>query len=226
MYVLLGLSVIMGAVTETLNLKSTFGQKSVDYKQVWSTYLTEPIQNVSGSATIRPLGSPTAPVHLVVFSSFQCPSCKVFATSLKELGKKYGDHLRISFKNFPLSESCNPRLIGNTQPRSCQAALAALAANNQHRFWEFHDLLFQSDLAEDEAALLGLAQKAGLDINVWEHDRKSDTTMNQLQEDINLGNALNTNATPTVFINGRHVTNFQEQALVFIIENELKRNKQ
>lgn len=216
----MGFLVILGGVVEYVYLKTAFGPKPINLQEVSKKFQTQPIHTFPKSF-IPPQGSESAPVQLVVFSSFQCPSCKVFASVLVDFKKKFGDELCISFKNFPLSESCNPRLLGDMQPQACQAALAAIAANQQNKFWAYHDKLFDSELKDDERTLSQIATSIDLDMTSWNRDRSSEATLDQLKEDINLGNSLGLNATPTVFINGRKAENIQEAALLFLIQHEL-----
>lgn len=109
------------------------------------------------------------------------------------------------------------------QPQSCDAAFAALAAHRQNRFWNYHDQLFDSDLADDEKTLTSIAKNMGLNMEKWEQDRHSDEVKKQLSEDVKAGYLTAINGTPSVFINGRQVSSLQEKVLDFVIENELKK---
>jgi hypothetical protein len=62
------------------------------------------------------------------------------------------------------------------QPQSCNAAFAAIAAQQQNLFWDYHDQLFQSDLNFDETTFKSIAEKIGLNIGKWETDRQSAIT--------------------------------------------------
>src|SRR5215831_4104339 len=75
-----------------------------------------------------------AEVTIVVFSDFQCPFCRQFAPSLREVEKNgvEGARTKVEFRNFPL----------DFHPRAQLAAQAAMAASKQGKFWEMHDLLF------------------------------------------------------------------------------------
>src|SRR5438105_193491 len=73
-------------------------------------------------------------VSIQIFSDFQCPYCKRFAPAAREMESKgvEGVRTKVEFKNFPLSFHPNAQL----------AAQAAMAAAEQGKFWEMHDLLF------------------------------------------------------------------------------------
>ena len=107
------------------------------------------------------------------------------------------------------------------QPQSCDVAIAALAAQRQQKFWNFHDKIFESNLAGDEKTLADIAKTIGVDILKWNNDRNSSEVYKQLSDDIQLANKLGINATPTVFINGRKVNNSQERVVDFLIQLEL-----
>lgn len=215
--------IIAGGLSEYFILKLAFDKKyEVNITEVQKAFQNEPKYDIPLNPASPILGSVTAPVQLIVFSSFQCPSCKSFAPMLEHLYKKFGGKISITFKNFPLSNKCNPGLEDDMQPQSCDAALASLAAQDQNLFWKYHDLVFNSNLALDEKALESFAISAGLNIEKWRNDKQSDSTMMKLMADIQIANQLGINATPTVFIDGRKVSNFQESALIFLIEAALK----
>jgi protein-disulfide isomerase len=219
------IGIIVGGISEYGILRYSFGQKNkVKLTELQKSFESEKVYPIPVNSTSPLVGSLKAPVQVVVFSSFECPACKLFATTLKELHNKFGEKIGISFKNFPLSNTCNPRLADNMQPNSCNAALAAIAAQNQNRFWEYHDQLFNSDLHEGSTVLNSIATTIGLDKSKWEADMHSETVKEKLTTDIILANQLGINATPTIYINGKKVSSFQESALSFLIENELKKH--
>jgi protein-disulfide isomerase len=197
--------------------------RSINLDEIAKNFQNETVYNFPKSDSSLFLGSVGAPVQLTVFSSFQCPACKAFAHSLENVHKKFGKNIGITFKNFPLSSACNPKMKYDMQPRSCEAAYAAIAADRQNRFWNYHDQLFQSNLAADEKTLSSIARNMGLNMEKWEYDRHSDEVKARLSEDIKKAYEIGINATPSVFINGRKVTNIQEPILNFIIQNELEK---
>ena len=107
------------------------------------------------SATRRCKGPKNAPVTIVEFSDFQCPFCGRVVPTLKQLEEQYKGKVRVAFKNQPLPFHPNAR----------PAAEAALAANEQGKFWEMHDKLFANQQALDRAALEKYAQELGLDMD-------------------------------------------------------------
>jgi protein-disulfide isomerase len=146
-----------------------------------------------GNAPSR--GPANAPVTLVAWSDFECPFCGRAAPTMKALEEEYRGRLRIAFKQQPLPMHPHARL----------AATAALAANEQGKFWEMHDLLFANQRALDRTALEGYAQQLGLDLKSFRaalDGGKFDARMNAEMAE---GSKIGASATPTFFVNGRPV---------------------
>jgi protein-disulfide isomerase len=80
-------------------------------------------------------GNPDADVELVEYSDFQCPACSAMYPVVKELMVEHGDKIRFEYRHFP---------IERIHPYAVQAAVAAEAAGQQGKFYEFHDLLFEN----------------------------------------------------------------------------------
>ncbi|MDQ1283987.1 MAG: oxidoreductase [Patescibacteria group bacterium] len=78
-------------------------------------------------------GNKDAKAKIVVFSDFQCPYCKVFYKSLRDVMNQYSEKAQFAFKEFPL-DSIHPQANG--------AALAAACAQEQGKFWEYADILY------------------------------------------------------------------------------------
>ncbi|HKD07840.1 MAG TPA: thioredoxin domain-containing protein [Bryobacteraceae bacterium] len=167
-------------------------------------------------------GSVSAPVQLVVFSSFQCPGCQQFVAVAEQLQRDFPRELTILYKHFPLGKGCNSELAFDLQPRACAAAYAAEAANRQGAFWPYHDRLFTS-LLDGEAQLNDAARAAGIDGEKWDIDRQSSGVKAKVKEDIRLGIASGVDATPAVFLNGRRLKQFNLPLLEAAISREAAR---
>jgi protein-disulfide isomerase len=168
------------------------------------------------------LGSSSAPVRLVVFSSFQCPACRTFAGVAHRLNQQFPNAMQIIFKNYPLGKQCNPDLVREMQPRACAAAFAAEAANRQGEFWQYHDGIFlHSSLLGTEPELQRIARTSGLDMPRWESDRRSPLIETRVKEDIGLGHLLGINGTPAIFLDGRRVPATSLPILETLIKREI-----
>ena len=103
-----------------------------------------------------------------------------------------------------------------------QAAIAALAAEKQGRFWEFHDLLFKDYSRLSEEKVREIAQQLNLDMEKFEKDRKDPQIMTMINRDIAEGNQAGVRGTPTVFINGRLLRNRSMAGFDELIDKALK----
>jgi predicted DsbA family dithiol-disulfide isomerase len=143
------------------------------------------------------LGSQSAPVTLIEFSDFECPFSAKAAKALAELAAKYPDRIRVVFRQFPLSYHLHAK----------QAAIAALAAHQQGKFWEYYQLLFANQSGLEEAALEGYAKRLKLDLPKFRAAVNDPKLAEQLESDIRMGKEVDVQGTPTVFVNGKRVKN-------------------
>ncbi|WP_167505985.1 DsbA family protein [Desulfosediminicola flagellatus] len=126
--------------------------------------------------------------------------------------KQNKETVKIVFKNLPL------KIHDQAQP----AALAALAAWKQGKFWEYHDMLFaQKKITPDSFEII--AKKLDLNMEKFRLDVNSDDLKKHLNGDMVEAQQLNITGTPSIFINGRKlkqrsVSGFQQQ-----IDEELKK---
>ncbi len=150
-----------------------------------------------GSAPTK--GPENAPITIVEFSDFQCPFCSRVVPTMNQLIKSYPGKIRLAFRQNPLP----------FHKDALSSAKAALAANEQGKFWPMHDLLFenQKDLSDDN--LRKLAKKIGLDMSKFEKDWKSDKFDAQIMKDINFAKNNKATGTPAFFINGVLVSGAQ-----------------
>ena len=149
-------------------------------------------------------GPEDAKVTVVEFSDFQCPYCSRAATAVDQIKEKYGTRVRFVFRQFPLPMHENAR----------GAAEAALAANAQGKFWEFHDKMFQNQSKLSRDSLESLAKEAGLDVAAFKKALDSKTYAADVDADLKLGESVAVNGTPTMFINGARVQNPSDFAAI------------
>jgi protein-disulfide isomerase len=181
-------------------------------------YLTKPkapiVEIAAGDSPFA--GKADAKVTLIEFSDFECPFCSKGAKIVDQLKKKYGNKLKVVFKNFPLPFHKN----------AMNAANAALCANEQDskKFWKMHDHLFENQSKLDEKSLEEAAKKVGLDMAKYKECYASKRHQNKIEADKKLGQDSGVKSTPTFFVNGRMVSGavpvdkFSE-----IIDEELKK---
>ena len=161
------------------------------------------------------MGPPHAPVTVVVFSDFQCPYCAKVGALLEYALEHNPETVRVVFKQFPLS----------FHKYAQAAAIASLAANNQGKFWEYHDLLFQNGKELNDQKLEALAKEAGLNMKRFRADIKNELLSDRVTQDIQEGQRNGVRGTPTIFVNGRGLDERNPQGLQKLIDQELARTK-
>ncbi|MFY0575369.1 DsbA family protein [Cystobacter fuscus] len=144
-------------------------------------------------------GSADALVTLVEFSDYQCPFCSRANATVEQLQKDYGNKLRVVMKQNPLS----------FHPRAKPASVAALAAGEQGKYWEYHEKLFANAKALEDKDLEGYAEDVGLDLNRWKADLTNPKFSAIIDRDQALAGKLGANGTPAFFINGRFLSGAQ-----------------
>ena len=159
-------------------------------------------------------GGEAAPVTIVAFSDFHCPFCKRVNPTLAQVMSRYGDRVRLVFRDFPLDK---------LHPQARRAAEAGRCAKDQGKFWEYHDLLFANAPSADSDALTTYARQAGLDVPGFERCISSSTHAAAVQRDIDEAIRLGLTGTPNFFINGRPLVGAQPlESFVRMIDEELR----
>lgn len=104
-----------------------------------------------------------------------------------------------------------------------QAATAALAANKQGKFWEFHKKLFESISSLSDAKVQEIATQLGLDMDKFNKDLKDPAIQNIITRDLQEGTAAGVRGTPTIFVNGLPLANRSIEGFEQAIKQELKK---
>lgn len=138
-------------------------------------------------------GGATAPVTIVEFSDFECQFCGRAVETLKKVEEKYGNDVRIVFRDYPLA-------MHRTAKR---AAEAGHCANDQGKFWEMHDKLFAKGGPSSEGEIFRYAVQVGLDQEVFRTCMTSGKFREAWKPAMDEASRLGVQSTPTFFINGR-----------------------
>jgi len=160
-------------------------------QQLFQRVVGEPSNIIRQSPTT---GSPDRQIILAEFSDFQCPFCSRAHTTVKEFMAKHQDTVTLTYKHFPLQQ---------IHPEALPAAKASWAAQQQGKFWEFHDQLFTQQNRLGEALYTEIAQKLGLNLDQFNTDRNSKAAEDAVLADFQLGRELGIEGTPAFFINDR-----------------------
>jgi len=127
------------------------------------------------------------------FSDFQCPFCAKALETVQQFMAKSQDRVTLVYKHFPLT---------NIHPNAEPAALAAWAAQQQKKFWEFHDGLFENQKNLGEELYISLATKLNLNLEKFNSDRQSEAAKKAIKKDVELGMAIGVPGTPFFVMNG------------------------
>ena len=144
-------------------------------------------------------GSKDALVTIVEFSDFECPFCGRANPTIKQIQDNYGDKVRIVWKNNPLSFHKNAPL----------AHEYAVAAAEQGKFWELHDVLFDNHKALQADKLDGYAEKAGVDLPRLKKYLATGKAKAIIKADQVLAGKVGARGTPNFFVNGVQITGAQ-----------------
>lgn len=136
-------------------------------------------------------GPTNAPVTIVEFSDFGCPYCRRAATTLEQVLETYGEKVHLVYRHYPL------------QPNSQRAAEAASCANENGKFWPYHDLLFANQDAHADTDLKRYAKDVGLDEQTFATCLDSGRGTEVVERDTADGDAAGVTGTPSFFVNGR-----------------------
>jgi protein-disulfide isomerase len=158
-------------------------------------------------------GPEDAAVTVVEFSDFHCPFCRRVQPTLQELLAKYPTQVRLVYKHMPLD---------SLHPRARRAAEASWCAQQQGRFWEYHDALYADGSAGTDPELTALAQRTGLDMAAFGACLAGDEAAAVVQRHVEEGARFGVSGTPGFFVNGRFLSGAQPlENFVRVIEEEL-----
>jgi protein-disulfide isomerase len=179
-----------------------------------SFYKVTPIYNID--IDNQPyVGAADAPVTIIVYDNYQCSACKRFSGFISDVLKHYAEQVRVVIKFYP-----NPK-----DELAKKAAAAAMAAQMQGKFWDFHKALFENQADLDGDKILFIANNLALDIDKFKTDMKSQDVTAFIDRNLDEGKKLRIGVTPTVIINGKHLERNDYARLIGAIETELKKKR-
>ena len=149
--------------------------------------------SVLANAPVR--GSPDAVVSITEFADFQCPYCASARNTLDQVLREYPHKVKLVFRNFPL----------DFHPDSMLAHRASLAAGEQGKFWEMHDLIYSHQRAMKRDDLFSMARSLGLDMDRFATDLQSEKVQRAISADREEGKRQGVNGTPTFYVDGQQL---------------------
>jgi protein-disulfide isomerase len=175
-----------------------------------------PVVRIAVSTDGAPVrGAANAPVTIVEFTDFHCPFCKTVIPTLQELATKYGDKVKLVFRDLPIDQ---------LHPGARKAHEAARCADEQGKFWAYHDVLFDKAPRTSAEDLKAYARQVGLDLAKFDQCVASGKPAAMVQRDIDEGARLGIRGTPVFFINGELFMGAQPlENFARVIDRELAR---
>ncbi len=194
--------ILVVAVVVILALGSNRSAPSITSTPIAITPLARPQAN--GLA----MGNPDATVRIDVWEDFQCPRCDDYTHTVEnKLIETYISQGKVYyvFHQYPFIDN----KVGGKESK--QAANASMCANEQGRFWDYHDMLFANWNGEGEGAfndkrLISFAEMLGLDMQAFNTCFKANQYKDQINKDYQAGISAGVNGTPSVFVNNKEVT--------------------
>jgi protein-disulfide isomerase len=142
------------------------------------------------------LGPADAPVTLVEYGDFECPTCKQAAPAVRLLLQRFSDRVCFAYRHFPLE---------GPHPHALLAAEAAECAASQGKFWEMHQLLFEHQQHLESPDLHGYARRLELDMHRFERELAGHEHLPKVREHMQGGERSHVRGTPGFFLNGKIV---------------------
>jgi protein-disulfide isomerase len=144
-------------------------------------------------ATDHVRGALHAPISVIEYGDFECPSCSLAVESIKQLQTRFPQRVRVAFRHFPLEDA---------HPHALLAAEAAEAAAAQGRFWEMHDLLFRHQTHLALPDLMRYAVALGLDVAQFAVSVDDHIYLQRVREHVESGRKAHLRSTPAFYVNG------------------------
>lgn len=137
-------------------------------------------------------GAEDAPITIVEFSDFECPFCSRVLPTIDQVMKEYKGKVKLAFRHNPLPFHKN----------AVPAHKAAMAAQEQGKFWEYHDKLFQNQKALTQENFVKWAKELGLNVEQFKKDMEKSAYEKRMKEDMQFAKTHGATGTPAFFING------------------------
>jgi protein-disulfide isomerase len=203
------------------------GLRQLKRQQVLQTYV-DSLRRAAGTVVLlsppkfdlapsleRVRGDARAPIVITEFGDFQCPFCARAQPTVHQLLEKYGGKVKVAFRDFPLTQ---------IHPRAQAAAEAARCADEQGKFWDYHDRLYDNQARLADADLLSHASAIGLNTQRFSACLAGGGHKQQVNADLMEAKSLGLTGTPAFFINGIFLSGAQPlAAFEKIIDDELVR---
>jgi protein-disulfide isomerase len=206
---------IVQALTQRAKQQRSQELRAVLFAEAGVEILIQPPRVEVAIADGTPFRGPAdAPIVLIEYTDFQCPFCTRVQPTLDALMKRYDGQIRHVFKNLPLPMHAEAQLAG----------AASLCAQDQGKFWEYHDWLFANQRTLSRDSMVAKAGDFGMDAEVFTGCIDKGTYLAVVRADMAEANSFGITGTPGFLINGRVLTGAQPiEEFEGIIDQELER---
>lgn len=184
-------------------------------------------QVISGDFT---KGLAESALQIVEFSDFECPHCQQLGAALIRFAKEFPGAFEVVHKDFPLDSSCNKYSAG-MHVGACKAAEFARCGGEQGKFWVIADFFYNSGVPEGKTErevtqkLFSLCDSFALDEDAMHECMSSGRQLEKIKKDTDLGEALQLQGTPSVWINGKLLSTPHPDVVREIIESSVNQSK-
>jgi predicted DsbA family dithiol-disulfide isomerase/uncharacterized membrane protein len=205
-----------------------FQRPDIDIDNFMRAHYRQPAVEVNVNPDTPVWGNPDAPVTIVEFGDFQCPSCQQAAFHLRPSLFEFHDDVRLYYMHYPLDNTINTDMQRQLHVNAGIAAKAAVCAAERDDFWEYHDDVFRNQATLNRNMLVQFAEDRGWDVGAFNACLDSAETTERVTEDIAEGHRIGVGSTPTVIVNGRKIagTYWRSSEVVrTLVREELERSR-
>ena len=149
-------------------------------------------------------GPADAPIKVVEFADFMCGGCQAASHALRAYFAQQGPDINLTFKNFPLEQTCNPGIGRTVHSGACELALGSICASELGMFWPYHDRIFArawERATREDVVTNGVA--VGMNKAKLEACLASPEAQSKLAIQVKEGFEANVKITPTLIVNGK-----------------------
>jgi protein-disulfide isomerase len=192
-------------------------------QNVTTHFAQEPIK-VQIAADTPMEGNKDAKVTIHEFADFQCPACAQASLRIRELMKDYSKYIKVYYQHYPLDNTINPVLKNQIHVNAGMAAKAGVCANAKGKFWEFANNVFDHQDALSKEMVVKTASDYGMDATEFTACMEAPETTQKVKDDLARGKAAGVSSTPSLYVNGRLVDQWDKiDILKRIVQEELRR---
>jgi len=168
-------------------------------------------------------GAEDAPFVFLEVSDFECPFCSLRGAILLRLMRHFEGLVKIYFLNFPLDDKCNRTIKDKFHNNACLSAKYAICADQEGKFWPYHDYLFKHQKQISKEWLHSSIKHFNFNQEKFAACLK-DYASDKLNQELERGYQLNITYTPTIFLNNKKISDLvqREEDIIALLESIMK----